>query len=108
MVLAIKEVNGFEKGMEYTRDLEFLSCFTNDEHRVVSLIDTDGNVFYWTTTEGSSEYRNFRLKATYTFKVSYISTILGPSSPKVIIAELKDISARKSMYGKAKRFKLNA
>ena len=51
MVLAIKEVNGFEKGMEYTRELEFLSCFTNDEHRVVSLIDSDGNVFYWTTTE---------------------------------------------------------
>lgn len=108
MVLAIKEVNGFEKGIEYTRDLEFLSCFTNDEHRVVSLIDTEGNVFYWTTTEDSPEYRNFRLKSTYTFKVSYISTILGPSSPKVIIADLKDVSARKSMYGKAKRFKLNA
>ncbi len=108
MVLAIKEVNGFEKGMEYTRDLEFLSCFTNDEHRVVSLIDTDGNVFYWTTTEGSSEYRNFRLKATYTFKVSYISTILGPSSPKVIIAELEDLSAKQHMHGKAKRFKLHA
>lgn len=108
MVLAIKEVNGYERGKKYTKDLEFLSCFENEEHRVVALIDRDGNVFYWTTTEDSPEYRNFRPTATYTFKVSYISTILGPSSPKVIIAELKDVSARKSMYGKPQRFKLNA
>ncbi|WP_033542847.1 hypothetical protein [Planococcus sp. CAU13] len=108
MVLAIKEVNGFERGKKYTRDLEFLSCFKNDEHRVVALVDRDGNVFYWTTTEDSPEYRNFRLKATYTFKVSYISTVFGPSSPKVIIAELNDVTAENGMYGKAKRYKLHA
>ena len=101
MVLAVKEVNGFEKGIEYTRDLEFLSCFTNDEHRVVSLIDTDGNVFYWTTTQDSPEYRNFRRKATYTFKVSYISTVFDPSKPRVVIAELNDVTAENGMYGQA-------
>ena len=108
MVLAIKEVNGFEKGKKYMRDLEFLSCFKNDEHRVVALVDRDGNVLYWTTKKNSPEYRNFRIKATYTFKVSYISTIVGPSTPKVVIAELNDVTAENGMYGKAKQYKLNA
>lgn len=108
MVLAIKEVNGFEKGKEYTRDLEFSSCFKNDEHRVVALMDGDGNVLYWTTTKNSLEYRNFRIKATYTFKVSYISTIFGPSTPKVVIAELNDVTAENGMYSMDKQFKLNA
>ncbi|MFD1030194.1 hypothetical protein [Metaplanococcus flavidus] len=108
MVLAIKEVNGFEKGKKYTRELEFLSCFKNDEHRVVALADRDGEVLYWTTTKNSPEYRNFRIKAIYTFKVSYISTIFGPSTPKVVIAELNDVTAENGMYGKAEQFKLNA
>lgn len=101
MVLAIKEVNGFEKGKIYTRDLEVLSCFRNDEHRIVALMDRDGNAFYWTTTVDSPEYRNFRRKATYTFKVSYISTVFDPSNPKVVIAELNDVTAENGMYGQA-------
>jgi hypothetical protein len=108
MVLAIKEVNGFEKGKKYTGDLELLSCFKNDEHRIVALTDRDGNVFYWTTTEDSPEYRNFRIKATYTFKVSYISTVFDPSNPKVVIAELNDVTAENGMYGQAEQYKLNA
>ncbi|WP_422122347.1 hypothetical protein DHX103_11095 [Planococcus sp. X10-3] len=108
MVLAIKEVNGFEKGKKYTRDLEFLSCYKNDEHRVVALVDRDGNVLYWTTTKNSPEYRNFRIKATYTFKVSYISTIVGPTAPKVVIADLNDVTAENGMYSKAEQYKLNA
>lgn len=98
MVLAIKEVNGYERGKKYTEELEFLSCFKNDEHRIVALTDTAGNMFYWTTTVDSPEYRSFRRKATYTFKVSYISTISGPSKPKVVIAELKNTAAENSMY----------
>lgn len=108
MVLAIKEVNGFEKGKKYTKELEFVSCFKSDEYRVIALIDRDGNVVYWTTTEDSLEYRNLRKKATYTFKVSYISTIIGPSRPKVIIAELNDVTAENGMYGEAAQYKLNA
>ena len=108
MVLAIKEVNGYERGKKYTEDLEILSCFKNDEHRVVALTDTDGNVFYWTTTVDSPEYQNFRRKATYTFKVSYISTIVGPSSPKIVIAELNDVTASNAMFGKAEQYRLHA
>ncbi|ANU24187.1 hypothetical protein [Planococcus donghaensis] len=108
MVLAIKEVNGFEKGKKYTRDLKLLSCFKNDEYRVVALGDKDGNVLYWTTTKNSPEYQNFRIKATYTFKVSYISTVFDPSTPKVVIAELNDLTTENSMHGKADQYKLNA
>ena len=108
MVLAIKEVNGFEKGKKYTRDLELLSCFKNEEHRVVALKDRDGNVLYWTTTEESPEYRNFRIKATYTFKVSYISTVFGTSSPKVVIADLNNVTAENDMYVTAEPYRLNA
>ncbi|WP_186763788.1 hypothetical protein [Planomicrobium sp. CPCC 101079] len=108
MVLAINEVNGFEKGKRYTKNLEFSSCFKNGKLRVVALIDADDNTFYWTTTEDSADYRNFRLKATYSFVVSYISTVFDPANPKVNIAELEEVVAAKMDLRHAKRYKLEA
>lgn len=108
MVLAISELNGFEKGKRYTKNLEFSSCFKNDEIRVVALIDEDDNTFYWTTTEDSSDYQNFRLKATYSFVVSYISTVFDPANPKVNIAELEEVAAANMDFGHVEQYKLKA
>lgn len=97
MVLAINELNGFEKGKRYTLDLEFSSCFKNEKLRVVALKDMEGNTFYWTTTEDAAAYRKFRLKGTYSFVVSYISTVFDPANPKVNIAELEEVATNKHL-----------
>ncbi|MGI2326597.1 hypothetical protein [Planococcus sp. YIM B11945] len=108
MVLAINEVNGFEKGKRYIKNLEFSSCFKNGKLRVIALMDADDNTFYWTTTEDSVDYRNFRLKATYSFVVSYISTVFDPANPKINIAELEEVVRVKRKLKHIEQYKLKA
>lgn len=63
----------YKKGENYTKYLTYIKMYGNSNNRVIEMKDEENNILIWTTTDYSKTYRNFRLKAYYSFKVSFIS-----------------------------------
>lgn len=62
----------YEKNKNYTKLLTFKKMYGNSNNRIIEMEDEEKNILIWTTTDYSKMYKNFRTKAYYSFKLTYI------------------------------------
>lgn len=65
--------SNYEKNNNYTKYLTFVKMYGNSNNRIIEMEDEEKNILIWSTTDYSKTYKNFRPKAIYNFKVSFIA-----------------------------------
>lgn len=88
MSFTIDQLRGYEAGKRYERELKFVRMFGNSGNRSIVMRDKDGVELLWSTTDYNNTYKNFKLRATYKFRVSHIVNVESMSIPQINIQRL--------------------
>lgn len=82
------QLNGYEAGRRYEKRLVFVKMESFGKERRIVMADESGTELLWSTTAGTSVYRNFRLDEVYRFTVDCILAVEREGLPSIHITRL--------------------